>query len=301
MRRLAVLLALAVALRGAGETQAMIARVSEEADVLRRAAPSIVGHETLDQKARKAAPRFHPRIGNDAKAPPPVVWQDRQIVSEYGFISFPGDDVTLHELRRVLTVDTHPVSDKKSEDSLARIISLKDDQRERELLKEFQKYGLTSAVTDFGPLLMLFTPRGIEHFEFSLKGPAALGGAQALVFRYAQIDGAELLSIFENKGRDGKGKTHRLKVQGELWVRAGDYLPLRVTLAAGDGQGASAMREEATVDYTQSSFGVLVPSSVDHRELIGGQLMVQNSFFYSDFHKFGADAEIEFGPPNNPK
>ena len=284
----------------------MIARVSEEADAFRRAAPTIVGHETLDQKARKPAPRFRPRVGNDAKAPPPVTWQDRQIVSEYGFIAFPGgtgpsgsvvppgssgsDELTLHELRRVISVDSHPVSDKKNEDSLARIIALKDDQRERELLKEFEKYGLTGAVTDFGPLLLLFTPRGIEHFEFSLKGRQTLGAVDALVFRYTQIDGDELLSIFD------KGKTHRLKVQGELWVRSSDYLPLRVTLSAGEGQGASTVREEASVDYVQSSFGLVVPSAVDHKELIGGQLFVQNSFIYSDFHKFGADAQIEFAP-----
>lgn len=290
MRCVAALLVVTAGLRGQTPTQAMIARVSEEADVFRRAAPSIVGHETLDQKARKAAPRFRPRVGNDAKAPPPVVWQDRQVVSEYGFITFPGDDRTLHELRRVLTVDSHPVPDKKNGESLARIISLKDDQREHELLKEFQKYGLTSAVTDFGPLLMLFTPRGIEHFEFSLKGTDTLGPAKALVFRYTQIDGTELLSIYENKG-----KTHRLKVQGELWVRADNYLPLRITLAVSDGQGASALREDATVDYAESSFGILVPSAVEHKELIGGQLYVQNSFIYSDFHKFGADAQIEFG------
>ena len=112
---------------GADDTQAMLARVSEEADAFRRLAPSLLGHETLEQKARKPTPRFRPRIGASATTAPPVVWQDRQIVSEYGFISFTGDQETLHELRRVISVDTHPVADKKNEDSLARIISLKDD------------------------------------------------------------------------------------------------------------------------------------------------------------------------------
>jgi hypothetical protein len=295
MGRAFAFLVLAGALLGADETQAMLARVSEEADAFRRAAPALLGHEVLEQKARKPTPRFRPRVGADAKAPPPVVWQDRQIVSEYAFIAFAGDELALHELRRVVSVDAHPVSSKQSEESLARIISLKDDQREKELLKEFQKYGLVGAVTDFGPLLMLFTPRQIEHFEFALKGSQTLGATKALIFRYTQIDGAELLSIYETKDKDG-GKPHRLKVQGELWVRADDYLPLRITLAVGEGQGASTVREEASVNYSPTSYGVLVPSSVDHRELVGGQLMVQNSFIYSDFHKFGADAAIEFAP-----
>src|SRR5580692_3267689 len=119
------LLVLTSTLRGANETQAMLARVSQEADAFRRLAPSLLGNEMLEQKARKPPPRFRPRVGANAKAPPPVVWQDRQIVSEYGFISFPGDQETLHELRRVVSVDTRPVAEnKKVGDSLARIISL---------------------------------------------------------------------------------------------------------------------------------------------------------------------------------
>ncbi len=175
---------------------------------------------------------------------------------------------------------------------MARIISLKDDQRERELLKEFEKYGLVGAVMDFGPLLMLFTPREIEHYEFSLKGPQLLGATKALVFHYAQIDGPELLSVFETSSG---GKPKRMKVQGEIWVRADNFLPVRITVGVGEGQGAKTVREEASVDYSPTAFGTLAPSAVDHKELRGGQLVVQNSFLYSDFHKFGADAEIQFG------
>ena len=44
-------------------TQRMIARLSEEADAFRRIAPSLLGHETLEQKAHKPQPRFRPRVG----------------------------------------------------------------------------------------------------------------------------------------------------------------------------------------------------------------------------------------------
>lgn len=298
MGRLLCLCALALTLHAADDTQKMLARVSEEADAFRRLAPSLLGTETLEQKARKPTPRFRPRVGAGARSPSPVLWQDRQIVSEYGFVTLAGEEETLHELRRVVSVDGHPVEDKKSEDSLAKIIALKDDQRERELLKEFEKYGLVGAVTDFGPLLMLFTPRDIEHFEFSPRGTQTLGATRALVFHYSQIDGAELLTIFETKDKD-HGKPHRLRVQGELWVRADNYLPLRITVAVGEGQGASTVREEASVDYTPTQFGVLVPAAVDHKELAGGQLMIQNSFIYKNFHKFGADSEIQFKTPQS--
>jgi hypothetical protein len=293
MGRLLCLCVLAVALHAADDTQKMLARVSEEADAFRRLAPSLLGTETLEQNARKPTPRFRPRVGASAKLPPRVIWQDRQIVSEYGFVTLGGDEDTLHELRRVISVDAHPVNDKKTEESLAKIISLNDDQRERELLKEFEKYGLVGAVTDFGPLLMLFTTRQAEHFEFSPKGSQTLGATRALIFHYTQIDGAELLSIFDTKDKD-HAKPRRLRVQGEVWVRASDYLPLRITLAASEGQGSSTVREEASVDYSPTQFGVLVPSAVDHKELVRGQLMVQNSFIYKDFHKFGADSAIQF-------
>lgn len=292
MGRVLCLCALAVTLYAADDTQKMLSRVAEEADAFHRLAPSLLAQETLDQKARKPAPRFRPRVGADARSAPPIVWQDRQIVSEYGFVTLAGEQETLHELRRVISVDGHPVHDKKSEDSLAKIISLKDDQRERELLKDFQKYGLVGAVTDFGPLLLLFTPRDIVHFEFSLRGSQTLGATQALVFHYRQIDGAEMLTVFDKD----RNQPHRLRIEGELWVRADNYLPLRVTLAAGEGEGPSSMREEASVDYTESSFGALVPSSIDHKELVRGQLTVQNSFIYKDFHKFGADSAIQFNP-----
>jgi hypothetical protein len=287
--------ALANAQTQAQAAKAMLDRLTEEAGAFRRIAPSLLGQETLEQKARKAGPRFHPRVGKDAQTRPPQLWQDRQIVSEYGFVAFPGDQVTLHELRRVISVDSHPAGDpKKAEESLARIISLNDEQREHELLKDFEKYGLVGAVTDFGPLLLLFTPRQIQHFEFALKGTQSLGANRALIFRYSQIDGAELLTIFESTSK----KPHKLRVQGEIWVRADNYLPLRITLSVGEGQGVTAVREEGSVDYAASSFGTLVPSAVDHKELLGGQLNVQNSFIYSDFHRFGTDSEIHFTPPH---
>jgi hypothetical protein len=269
-------LALSLSAADQTPTQQMIARLSEEADAFRRIAPSLLGHETLEQKAHKPQPRFRPRVGKDAKAPPPVVWQDRQIVSEYGFAAFAGEaEESLHELRRVISVDGRSVADsKKGEASLAKIIALKDDQRDK----------------DFGPLMMLFTPREIEHYEFALRGPQLLGATKALVFRYTQIDGPELLTVFESSG----GKPHRMKVQGEIWVRQDNFLPLRITVGVGEGQGATAVREEGSVDYSPTPFGTLAPSSVDHKELRGGQLMVQNSFLYSDFHRFGADTDIHF-------
>lgn len=285
-------------------TRSAIARLSQEAGAFQRISPSLLGKETLQQRAKKAAPaRFRPRVGQAAKTPPPPVWQDRQVVSEYAFVELAGDSETLHEIRKVLSVDGHAVTAKRGEESLARIISLKDDPRERELLKEFEKYGLAGAVTDFGPLLMLFTPSEIDHYGFNFRGEQMLGSTKAFVLKYSQIDGPEPFTIFENAPSKDHPKDHpkdqarHVRVQGEVWVRQDDYLPLRITVAVSEGDGASAVREEAAVDYASSQFGVLVPTAVDHKEFLGGQLSVQNSFVYKDFHRFAADSQINFNAP----
>jgi hypothetical protein len=54
------------------------------------------------------------------------------------------------------------------------------------------------------------------------------------------------------------------------------------------------IRDEATVEYTLSSHGALTPVSVVHRQWNGSELVVENSFRYSAFRKFAADAEIKF-------
>src|SRR5579863_5803160 len=173
MRRLgALLVCLAVPLCADDVTQRMTARLAEEADAFRRLAPQVLGEETLVQRAEKPPPRFRPRVGKAATAPLQPVWQQRQIVSEYGFGTLGGEQGggeqgggeqgALHELRQVVSVDAKKVRDTgTAQRTLARILALKDDAKEKELLKEFEKAGLVGAATDFGQLILLFTPRDI--------------------------------------------------------------------------------------------------------------------------------------------
>lgn len=272
-------------------TQKMTARLAEEADAFRRLAPDVLGQEVLFQKAQKAPPRFRPRVGAAAKSAPPVVWQERHVTSEYGFAEMGR---ALHELRQTISVDGRKVRDAaEAQNALANVITLKDDAREKQLLREFEKYGLIGAATDFGQLILLFTPREIARYEFLSKGPSQLGADKALIFSYTQVDGPGQLTVFDERKKE-KEQVRHMRFHGEVWVRASDYLPLRITLFAGDGEGAEAPREAATVDYEMSSYGALLPASTDVRELRGGKLTAENTFSYSDFHKFGASSEIKF-------
>lgn len=59
------------------------------------------------------------------------------------------------------------------------------------------------------------------------------------------------------------------------------------------------VRQEASVDYTMSPYGALLPLWTEHRELRGGKVDVENKFSYAEFHKFGAASQINFGDPNS--
>lgn len=277
------------ALRADELTQKMTARVSEEAEAFRKIALEVLGTEKLHQSAVKPQPRFHPRVAN---GPQKVQWQDRDVVSEYGFAAFAGQAGAIHEVRQVISVDGRKITDtKKAQDALAKAITASDDAQKKELLKEFERYGLNGAVTDFGQLLLLFTRRDIERYEFTSRGARMIGYDRALVFSYKQLDGPEALTLFEqNKG----DRANRLKIEGEIRVRASDFVPLQITLAATQGDAPNTIREEAAVTYAMSKFGALLPASTEHHELRNGKIVVQNQFNYSDFHKFGASSDIKF-------
>ncbi len=268
-------------MRADERTQRLAVRLAEEAAAFQRLAPQVLGTETLEQRAQKPPRRFGIRIGKAATGPRPAEWQSRTIVSEYGFSAFASDG-SVHELRQVTSVDGRAVKNKGPE-ALARIIVADDDSRKRELLRQFEEHGLRGAVTDFGPLLLLFAPPSIARYEFSYLGQTRLDNVPATVFSYKQIDGPNALTVFEG------GVANSFSIAGEIWVRA-DYLPLKITLASTSGN----VRQEASVDYALSRFGALLPAATHHRELRAGVLQAENNFSYSNFKRFGASAGIIF-------
>ncbi|MEO5923052.1 MAG: hypothetical protein ABIR70_04425 [Bryobacteraceae bacterium] len=194
MGRTAILLLLVSGLvRGDERTQRLGSRLAEEAAAFQRIAPEVLGTETLVQRALKPPAKFRIRVGKAATAASQPEWQTRQIVSDYGFTLFASDH-SLHELRQVTSVDGKPVKNKGTED-LVRAILANDDSRKRELLLQFQQHGLVGAVTDFGPLLLLFAPANIVRYEFSYLRTATLDNTPVIVFGYKQLDGPNPLTV----------------------------------------------------------------------------------------------------------
>jgi hypothetical protein len=277
------------ALKGDERTQQLAASLSQQADAFRKIAPDLVGQETLFQRALKAPKGgFHIRVGASVQKSPQPVWQERRISSEYSFAAFTGDGGALHELRRVTAVDGRTVQDsRKAQEDLAAIVTAPDDKRKKELLEQFEKYGLVGAVTDFGQLLLLFNSHDVMHYEFTYRRVEMQGIARLLVFGYQQIDGPEGLTVIN---AEGGGLAQNVRVSGEVWVRENNFIPVRITLATEKDQ----IREEASVDYSMSPYGALLPFWTEHRELRGGKVVVENKFSYADFHKFDAASQINF-------
>jgi hypothetical protein len=292
--RLLCLLLLVPLLRADELTKKLMARVSEEAEAFQRLAPEVLGEETLHQRSMKPPSRFHPRIGNAAPIPE---WQERTIVSEYGFASFSdADSSSLHELRQVTSVDGKKIEDtKKAQAALAKAITASDDARKKQLLKQFEKYGLLGAVTDYGQALLLFTRRNMERYEFTARGSNSLNGQPVRVFGYRQIDGPETVTVIEENKND---QVKHLRIEGELWVRSDNFVPVRIIMVATqrgtEGAQPDQVKEEASIDYAMSAYGALLPVKTEHRETRGGKVAAENQFSYSNFKKFGASTDITF-------
>jgi len=289
--RLCSLLIFAAILRADDLTSRMTARVSEEAEAFLKIAPEVLGTETLHQSALRRPSRFHPRAGT---APPPQKWMEHEIVSEYGFARFATESGAIHELRQVTLADGRKVAEtKKAQEALAKAMTASDDESKKDLLKRFESYGLSGAVNDFGQILLLFTRRNLERYEFTYKSTMMIGYDKALVFAYQQIDGPESLTVFDEKKHDAASK---LKLEGEIRVRAEDFVPLQITLSAQQGDAPLSLSEQAAVTYKMSKFGALLPVSTEHQELRNGKVVARNQFNYTDFHKFGASSDIKFQP-----
>jgi hypothetical protein len=274
---------------GAQTLPEILSRVSEEAAVFRRVAPEVLAEETLTQRALKAPPRFHPRIGSAASKPVGAARQTREIVSEYSFGTLKDAPESLHEFRQVISVDGQAISAAAAaRHSLALGLASADDHARKRMLEDFQKYGLTNAVVDFGPLLLLFTKRQIGNYRFELAGEDRIGADQVKIVSYAQIAGPDRMLVFQ-----GRRAIHQ-PIQGRIYARVPDGLPLRITIVESRESGKNTFRDEAVVDYTPNAHGFVAPAAITHKGFAGDRLLVEDEFRYTVFKKFGADAAIKF-------
>ena len=141
---------------------------------------------------------------------------------------------------------------------------------------------------DLGQIILLFTQRQLVNYQFEWTGRGQLNSVDASVYSFRQVGGAGSVTIFA--GRLATRET----LQGEVWVRESDCLPLRISIVTQRELDGHFFRDEATVDYSMSPHAVLLPASVVHREYIDGRLENESLFRYAAFRRFSAEADIKF-------
>ena len=268
----------------------ILARVSEEAEVLQQNAPKILTQEILEQRALMPPSRFRPR-NESAAAGADSRLRVREIVSEYSFGALSeGAARNLLEFRQVVSVDGRAVQTPESaRRALSAAVQSADDRARKRMLEEFAKNGLVDIATDYGLILLMFGSRAINDIKITPLGTAWVATEEALTLSWHQTSSAG--GALEFHGRESV----RRALRGTLWVRASDGLPLRVNAwLEHTDPGKHLIRDDATVEYILSAHGFLTPASVVHRHLVDGRLMTENLYRYEPFKLFTTSSDIKF-------
>jgi hypothetical protein len=257
----------------------VLARVSEEAEVYRQMAPNALAEETLWQKAVVVTHRGRPQM----------LIQTREIVSEYSVGAMKEAPGAPHEFRQVVSVDGRKLRDAgKARHALSLGLNSPQDRLRKHMLEDFERHGLVGAVTDLGPLVLLFTRRRLGDYSFEPVGQETLGADRVVAIHYRQTGGSQNITVFEGR------KVVREPLDGVLFTRQSDGLPLRITLRTARKEGSRSRLDEAAVEYVRNPHGFMAPAAALHRQFVDGQLVVENRFRYTPFRVFSANTEIKF-------
>jgi len=269
---------------------AILSRTAEEADVFQQNAPKVLTQETLEQRAKLPPSRFHPRIGQTAVPSPGPRLQVREIVSEYTVGTLRNSaSRDLLEFRQLISVDGRKIQSAESaRHALSLGMNSADERVRKRMLEDFAGNGLVDVATEYALILLAFTQRGQQQMTFGPAVEYRLGADDALVVPWQQTSAASGELEFHGK------EVTRRALQGFLWVRKSDGLPLRISAWAEHLDAKTRIRDEATVEYVLSPHGFLTPASVVHRHYVDGQVATENLYRYEPFRLFAADTDIKF-------
>ena len=268
----------------------ILSRVAEEAEILQQNAIKTVTTETLEQRAVLPPSRFRPRPGTVAADIPQVRITAREVVSEYSVGRLrESESRNLVEFRQVVSVDGRRVRTVEvARHALSLGIQSSDDRIRKRMLEDFANLGLVDIATDYGLILLAFGKRGQEQMKIEIAGESRMGVDEALVLHWRQTSSAG--GQLEFRGRH----VARRAMEGNLWVRKSDGLPLRIQVWVEHNDAKKTIRDEASVEYALSYHGFLSPASVVHRHLVDSKLLTENIYRYEPFKLFSADTDIKF-------
>jgi hypothetical protein len=260
-----------------------LAGLANAAATFSATAPGLNATETLDQRGRRGT------IDLLKKATPgdlkkstirlDETFRAHQVVSSWS-LTPAGEDRAIHETRRITAVDGKVfTAAPEARHALTIGMVSDDDHTKRALLEDFEQDALEGAVIDFSQILLLFEARRQTDYDFSRQRMDMIGDDAVTVISYRQVSGDEGLTTFHDRIEA------RLTVHGEIWLRASDLLPLRITMSSEEKLSSRyTVKTEAQVDYAPSLYW-LVPAAVTHRQFLNADLVMENDFHYADYHR----------------
>jgi hypothetical protein len=241
-------------------------------------APGLAADEALDQRGRRGFLEVlkgkAPTLKN-SELKLSEEFTQHHVVSQWVLTT---DASGFHETRTAPAIDGLNAADVSA---IRHAMSTGVSDTRRSALEDYEHAELEGAITDFGPLLLLFAAPHQRDYEFTLGDPDKISGDAALVLHYRQLAGADGLTLFDGNTAD------REPVEGDIWLRESDLLPLRITLKSRKALSKNySIDTTATVDYTPTPFG-LAPASVVQRQYLNSNLLVENTLRYSNYHRKG--------------
>ena len=215
----------------------------------------------------------------------------REIVSEYSVGTLKeSDSADLVEFRQVVSVDGRRVqSAEHARHALSLGIQSPDDRVRKRMLEDFAQPRPGRRRHRLRP-----HPAGIHQaWSGEHAGEARRRNPRGRRTMRWSSRGGKPRRLAENWNSSAISPSRR-PLQGMLYVRKSDGLPLRVQAWAEHPDAKRTIRDEAAVDYALSTHGFLMPASVVHRHLVDGELKTENLYRYEPFKLFSADAEIKF-------
>jgi len=273
----------------------LIAALARHAEAFGSKARLLIAQETLLQRSYGYPAHRHLAIGAAAEQMR-ASYQVHEIISEYSIGPLKGAAPgQLVEARAISTRDGVAVlSTEAARRRLAADLAAGEERARKKTLEELTAMGLADVATDYGTILLAFTPTGLADLALSPVGSAWIGTEKAAVYTWTQERSGGAL---EFRGR----KVARRPMKGRIWLRLTDGMPLRITAGMSHDEGAHALRDDASIDFTMSAAGCVVPASVAHRHWVDGKMLTENLYTYAPFHRFATDTRIDFGAPITPR
>jgi hypothetical protein len=285
---LVLFLVLGVAATGQTEPEPdpVITEISKQAGAFWRGAPDYTALETWHEKTISSQRHLRLHIGTQSLTPAPAKYQTRTIASLYGFSAFRKTPEALSEFRQVVTVDGKPPPHMRpaTRESFRAALASRSDGPKHKMRAALARQAMGGVIFDFGQVLLLFTKARAGNYSFQRLPDETAGAESILVLSFKQGGGTQSLRIKQGETEEEK------PLEGRIWVRGKDLVPIRVSLTASRKDGFNFVRDEAETSYGKNEAGMLLPASVVHRKFVDDELYEEDTFEYTEWQFAGPKA-----------